>query len=249
MKPARDGRARRAGVTLIELLIAVSLLGLLSAGILVSMRVGFNAMEKANSKLMGNRRILRAQRILEEQIAGFMPLMALCQPNPPMPPVRMPFFHGELQSMRFLSSYSIGEGARGYPRILEFQVIPGENNRGVRLVVNEILYTGPAAAGLLCLGLGPDPLLGVQAPLFRPIEVGPHSFVLADRLEYCRFSYREELPAPLYEKWVTRWILPRWPSAIRIEMAPLDPDPSRMQPLTLTAAVRVNRIPAVDYAD
>jgi prepilin-type N-terminal cleavage/methylation domain-containing protein len=239
----------RRGVTLLELLIAVSLLSLLSVGVLMAMRVGLDAMQKTNSRLMDNRRVARAQRILEEQIAGFMPLVADCLPGPDRPRVRMPFFQGEPESMRFLSSYSLTEGARGYPRILEFQVIPGENNRGVRLVVNEHLYTGPAGAGMFCLGMGPDPLTGAQVPLFRPIEVGPYSFVLADRLAYCRFWYREAPPPPAPERWVPRWVQPQWPRAIRIEMAPLEPDPSRVQPMELIAPVRVNKIPMTEYVD
>jgi len=237
------------GVTLMELLIAVSLLSLLSVGLLTGMRVGLNALDKTNSRLMDNRRVARAQRIIEEQIAGFMPLVAECLPGPERPRMKMPFFQGEPQSMRFLSSYSLAEGSRGYPRVLEFQVIPGENNRGVRLIVNEHFYTGPLGAGAFCLGPGPDPLTGVQAPLFRPIEVGPASFVLADRLAYCRFSYREPLPPPALERWVPRWVQPQWPTAVRIEMAPLEPDSSRLQPMELVAPIRVNKIPMTDYVD
>lgn len=240
---------KRRGVTLLELLIAVSLLSLLAVGVLMAMRVGLDAMQKTNSRLMDNRRVARAQRILEEQIAGFMPLVAECMVGPDRPRVRMPFFQGEPESMRFLSSYSLAEGARGYPRILEFQVIPGENNRGVRLVVNEHLYTGPLGAGLFCMGMGPDPLTGAQVPLYRPIEVGPHSFVLADRLAFCRFWYRETPPPPAPERWVPRWVQPQWPRAIRIEMAPLEPDPSRVQAMELIAPVRVNKIPMTDYVD
>lgn len=237
------------GVTLMELLVAVSLLSLLSVGLLAAMRVSLNALEKTNSRLLDNRRVARAQRIIEEQIAGFMPLVAECLPGPERPPVKTPFFQGEPTSMRFLSSYSLAEGARGYPRILEFQVIPGENNRGVRLVVNEHLYTGPLGAGLFCFGPGPDPLSSAQVPLFPPIQVGPASFVLADRLAYCRFWFREPAPAPALHRWVPRWVQPQWPTAVRIEMAPLEPDPSRVQPMELIAPIRVNKIPMTEYVD
>jgi len=39
-------------------LIAVSLVGLMSIGILMSIRVGLNAMDKTNTRLMANRRVL-----------------------------------------------------------------------------------------------------------------------------------------------------------------------------------------------
>lgn len=237
------------GVTLMELLIAVSLLSLLSVGLLTAMRVGLAAMEKTNSRLMDNRRVARAQRILEEQIAGFIPVVAECLPPVEGPRTRMPFFQGEPQSMRFVSSHSLAEGARGYPRILEYRVIPIEDGRGVRLVVNEHLYTGPLGAGMFCLGQGHDPALGAQVPLFRPIEVGPASFVLADRLAYCHFWFREVLPPPAFERWVPRWVARQWPTAVRIEMAPLEPDRSKVQPMELIAPLRVTRIPMTDYVD
>ena len=131
--------------------------------------------------------------------------------------------------------------------ILEFQVIPGENSQGVRLVVNEHWYTGSRGAGQFCLGMGADPLTGTPAPLFLPIEVGAGSFVLADKLAYCRFSYRDLVPAPELERWLVRWIKPILPSAVRVEMAPLVPDSSRLEPLTLTIPVRVTRLPMETY--
>jgi hypothetical protein len=149
--------------------------------------------------------------------------------------------------MRFVSSYSLQEAARGLPQILEFQVIPGEE-RGVRLVVNENLYSGPLSAGAFCLGPGQDPELGVQTQRFIPIVVGPRSFVLADHLAYCRFSYLGTLPNKDVEQWSPAWIpINRWPLGIRIEMASLDTDAGRLKPLTVTAPVHVNRDPDYQY--
>jgi len=230
-----------------EVLIAVSLVGLMSVGILMSIRVGLNSMDKTNKKLMANRRVLGAQRILEQQVMGFMPVKADCRTFPDRPGAMLPFFQGEMQSMRFTSSYSIQEAGRGYPRILEFQVIPGENARGVRLVVNELLYTGPLSTGATCLGTSPDPVLGRQVPIFRPIQAGTQSFVLADRLSYCRFLYQEPLSEPGAVRWTGRWVQARLPQAIRVEMAPLEEDLSRIQPLSVTLPLRVNRDVLASY--
>ncbi len=235
----------RRGVTLLELLIAVSLLSLLTTGVLLALRVGFSAMRMTNDRLLDARRVLSAQRILEQQIAGLMPVIADCLAAPPRPPIKMAFFQGEPQSMRFVSSHSLGEAARGYPRIVEFQVIPGEADRGVRLVVNEHLYTGPLSAGRFCFGPG----AGVMPPAFPPIQVGPGSFVLADKLAYCRFLYREVLLPPLLDRWTPVWIRRGWPSAVRLEMAPLEADPARPPLLTVTAPIRINRVPFEDYGD
>ncbi len=237
-----------AGVTLLELIIAISLLGLLSLAILTALRVGVNGMVKANARLMDNRRAAGAQRILEDQIAGFMPVIANCQPaDPDGPVVRLPFFQGEPQSMRFVSSYSLGEGWRGMAQVLEFQVTAGAPGEGVRLIVNEHAYTGSVSAGVFCLGTAVDEEASLQVPQFRPIIVGPQSFVLADRLASCRFSYRQTLPAPAGERWVERWIFPVWPNAVRVDMVPLEPDRARIQPLSLIAPMRVNAEPGAGY--
>ena len=242
-------RGRQRGTTLIEVLVAVTLLSLLTVGVLTAMRLGLSSLERTNEKLIANRKVSGTQRILEQEIANFVPVVALCNVGPEAPAVKMSFFQGEPQSMRFVSTYSLQEGLRGYPRILEFQVIPGADNKGVRLVVNEHLYTGPTGAGLFCLGRGLDPALGVEAPRFPPIQIGPASFVLADRLAFCRFSFLEVRPAPELAVWRERWILPLLPRAIRIEMVPLEANPAALRPFTVTAPLRVTRIPIFDYAD
>ena len=240
-------RARQSGFTLIEVMISVTLVSLLAVGMMVAMRVGLNAMTKADAKLMLNRRVVGAQRVLEQQVAGLMPVTADCRPDPDAPPTRIPFFQGEAQSMRFASSYSLQQASRGLPMMIEFQVIPGEDNLGVRLVVNEFLYTGPRGAGATCIGLAPDPLAGGMAPRFLPIQPGPGSFVLDDKLASCSFSFRDPQPPPQPPRWVVRWAKPYLPDAIRIQMAPLKPDPARLEPVTLTIPVRVTRLPLEQY--
>jgi hypothetical protein len=238
VKPSRP----TAGITLLEVVIAVSLLSLLIVGMSTALRLGLNALSKTNTRLMANRRVTGSQQALQQQLEGFMPVIGLCGSAPGAPGgTKMPFFQGEPESMRFVSSYSLQEGARGFPRILEFQVVPGEGGKGVRLVLNENLYTGPASAGFFCLGGGPG------AFVFRPIEIGPRSFVLADRLAFCRFSYQSA--PPTHVEWTPAWKLPRWPGAIRIEMAPVDEEISRLRPVSVTARIHVNRYPIFEYGD
>src|SRR5262245_26334238 len=172
---------RNAGVTLMEVLIAVTLLSLLSMGMLFAIRIGLNTFGKTNEKLMYNRRVAGAQRILEQELQSLIPVVTTCGGGASGP--KFGFFQGDDSSMRLVSSFSLQGAWRGQPQILELTVIPGENGNGVRLIVNEIQYTGPLAPGKLCIG----PFDGGFA--FAPIHSGPTSFVLADNLEYCRFSY------------------------------------------------------------
>jgi general secretion pathway protein J len=222
---------RAAGFTLLEILIAITLLSLLSTGALLSMRMGLNALGRTNDRLISNRRVVGAQQILEQQLEGFMPVMAQCGGG------KIPFFLGQPQSMRFVSSYSLDEASRGHPRVLEFQVIPGERGEGVRLIVNEHLYAGPASVGPLCPG----------ASAFQSTEVGPQSFVLADRLASCRFIYQTDRPGPI--EWRGLWDVPKWPRAVKVEMVPLDDAGARLRPLTVTALIRVDRYTNFPYDD
>lgn len=237
-------RARAdAGVTLMELLIAVLLLSLLSVGMLFAMRIGLMAYGKTQSILMENRRVVGAQRILEEQLQGMMPVVAGCGG------ARMAFFQGEAQTMRLVSTFSLQQGWRGQPQILELFVIAGEGG-GVRLVVNEIPYTGPAGASQLCTGRAPDPLTGASVARFTPVEPGPRSFVLADKLAYCHFSYFTiPLDRRVAPHWTPDWTVSGWPFAVRVEMEPLKPNPSRLQPITVTAPIHLYRSPDIPYGD
>lgn len=236
------------GVTLIELLIAVSLVSLLSLAGMIALRVGFSAMEKTDSRFLSNRRALGAQRALEAQIAGFMPVQAECPAPLQSGSGMVRFFQGEAAAMRFVSSYSLEEGYRGLPRILEYLVIPGDQGRGVRLVVNEVPYTGAASAGRFCLGVDTGLAEGISSVRWAPVKAGPRSFVLADKLAYCRISYKEFLREAPFERWTPAWTSDRrWPMAVRIEMAPLEPDPSRLLPMTITEPLRAQKVPRGKY--
>jgi hypothetical protein len=236
---------RETGVTLMELLVAMMLLSLLSVGVLFGLRIGLNAMDRTNDRLRMNRRVLGVERVLTQQIAGFIPVTADCFVNPQGPPARFPLFQGEAQTMRFVSSYSLNDASRGYPQILEFQVIPGEEGRGVRLVVNEWLFSGPRSAGSACIGVVNTP----PQILFRPVEIGPASFVLADKLAHCSFFFKEEQELPKPDIWTQRWTRRYAPAAVRIEMSPLSPDPARLEVPSIVAPIHTRRNPDFEYTD
>jgi len=229
-----------AGVTLMELLISVLLLSLLSVGLLFALRIGFDTYTRTQNKLMDNRRVTGAQRILEQELEGLVPVEAQCGAGLPGGGAKTPFFQGEAETIRLVSTFSLQGAWRGQAQMLEIFIIPGEAG-GVRLVVNETPYEGPFAAGRLCAGPGRF-LSGSTA--------GPSTFVLADKLAYCRFAYLDQPqdqnrpPA-----WVTRVNGLTWPRAVRIEMAPLEPDPSRLQPITVVAPIRIFRQPEITYVD
>ena len=151
----------------------------------------------------------------------------------------MPVFNGTDQTLFLVSSFSMAEGSRGYPRLLSMQVVPSDRG-GLRLIVNEDLYTGPYAIMPLC-----------AAGVFLPVGVKPESFILADRLASCRIAYleRRQDGSPLGGAWVSVWQRPDLPQAVRVMMEPLAPDPARLPLVNVTVPIHVTREVMAPYVD
>jgi hypothetical protein len=83
-----------------------------------------------------------------------------------------------------------------------------------------------------------------------PTRATAQTFVLADKLAFCRFSYYtpaiaiNDPPA-----WQPNWAAKGWPLAVRIEMAPASADPSRLQPISVTAPLHIRRDADKVYTD
>ena len=240
--------SRRAGITLLELLIAVTLLSVLSLAMMLSMRIGISALGRTNSKLMDNRRIAGAQRVLEQQLEGLIPVTAPCAAEGPGATARATMISGQPNGLTIVSSFSLQEGSRGRPQVLQFFAIPGDQG-GVRLLVNETPYTGPLGISQMCVGIerGEE---NARLPRFSPPSATPRSFVLADHLRSIKFEYLAPAKKPGEPGiWTGSWNGPNWPYGIRIEMWPLEPTPARLQPVTVTAPIYINRNPGVQYED
>ncbi|HEU0120043.1 MAG TPA: prepilin-type N-terminal cleavage/methylation domain-containing protein [Bryobacteraceae bacterium] len=242
-------RRNQRGVTLLELLVAVTIMALLSLGVLYAMRVGLNAMGKTNDRFSKNRRVLGVERALTAQIAGLMPVTAECIGAEGGPAGKAVMFQGDPSAMRFVSSYSLMEGARGYPKLLEFTVIAGENGRGVRLIVNEMPFATPYSIRGVCVGQQANPETGQSGPMFAPIASRPDSFILADKLASVRFLYLETLPPPILQRWTPKWIANKLPAAIRLELIPLDLDAADLHVTSTTVPIRITANPMFTYGD
>jgi prepilin-type N-terminal cleavage/methylation domain-containing protein len=216
---------RQRGFTLMELMISITLVAAISAGILMSMRTGLQTMQKVNDRLASDRRVLAMQQILQHQLSNAMPVAGLCDTGG-----AVFSFNGTEQTMHLVSSYSMSEGARGYPRVIELQVI-GSSSGGLQLIANEAPYTGPGSTAQFCLGGG-----------FGTGRAGPQSFVVADRLAYCRFAYKGVDPEnPKGGAWGPEWTKSVLPSAARVEMAPLSGDAAHLPLLSVTARILITR--------
>lgn len=237
------GRGMARGMTLMEVLIAVTLVALLSVGMLYSLRAGLGSVETIDRRVEADRRASGAQRILEQEFAHLMPVIAPCRAGAEgIPSAPSAFFDGEPQVMRFVSAYSLEGAARGQAKILEMFVISGSDRNSVRLVVNELPYFNPLSAGVLCFQRFDESSGGQQFLAFAPPQTSPSSFVLADRLARVSFAYRELLNVEPWERWTDRWMNPdALPDAVRVDMAPLPGDSARIPPLPLYVRIPDSR--------
>lgn len=222
------------GFTLVEMLIAVTLVAAISTSMLFAIRTGLLSLSKVDGRLTSNRRVMSVERILARELGGVMPVIGYCSDNS-----QMPVFNGTDQMLHLVTSYSLAEGSRGEPRVLELQVVPSPGG-GMRLIANETLYSGPYATAPFC-----------AANSFRAGESTPQSFVIADRLAYCRISYQDVDPLSRMGNgnWLPQWGKINLPAAVHVDMAPAMPDPAYLPLVSVTVPIHVNRDVNAQYSD
>jgi prepilin-type N-terminal cleavage/methylation domain-containing protein len=232
---SRSTHRNQRGVTLLELMIAVTLVAGLSTGMLMAMRTSLMTYEKTAKKLESNRRFVKTQQILSNQIAAVIPAQGLCVPAEGQAVAVPSFLSGSVDALRLITSYSIAEGARGYPQIVEYRVLPSERG-GVRLVATEHAYTGPQSTTAFCSS--------APAP-------GGTAYVLAENLAYCHFSYHEPYNQNTFVEtpWLPLWDKPALPAGVHIEMRPLAPAAGGLSVLNVTVPIMVTRDPLSVYDD
>ncbi len=235
----RDHKLRDAerGVTLIELIISITLVAAIAGGMLTAMRTSLASLEKTQGRLEDNRRAMAVQQAILRQVSSLIPAMGDCgAPDGGGP--RISAFGGNAGYVHFVTTYSLGEGFRGYPRLVEIQVAP-EAGGTVRLLMNERLYYGPATLRQICVG-----------NQFLPFIETPQTTVIATGLAYARFFYHERIPGQLDAgEWLPIWARNPLPSAIRLELAPRDPSPTRVPMVSLHIPIRITRDIGATYVD
>lgn len=229
-----------SGVTLIELMIAITLVAILAGGLLTAMRAGLITYEKTGQRLNANRRGMNVQQIIANQLENAVPAAGLCQTSDEKNPVTsIPFFAGGPNWLRMVTTYSIAEGARGAARIVEYQAQPLAAG-GFRLAVAEHPYLNASSTMAYCGDLQE-----------RPVELGPAPVVLMDLLGQCRFEYHLAYNSFTYEElpWVDVWDTryPSLPAAVHIEMRA--GAPTTLPVVSFTIPLRADRNPVAAYAD
>lgn len=228
-------------MTLIEVLVAVTLLSILMAALFTALQVGSASWSDVRRRLTEDRAIVNANALLHAAIAGIVPVEARASRTAGLGTAIPVFFQGEPEAMRFVTAYSVTDGVRGGLQVVELLVMRTSN--GLRVILNQSPYRGAESLGRLVEGRRPDADFPGGRFVFAPIRPAAGSLIVADQLSECRFSY---LTPPRSVGEPSRW-LPNWadpaslPPAITIHLA-AEPNGSKLRPVSIVAAVRARKV-------
>jgi prepilin-type N-terminal cleavage/methylation domain-containing protein len=196
------------GITLIELLIAMSLLGLISLGMLFAMRIGVNSWQHANKRMSADRSVIAASDLITEQLAGARAKVVGWGPLERR--AGFLYFEGRAGRMRLLTDYSVAARVRGGMWIAEYWFESNARNE-CRLMYNERPFRSDddIASTVNQVVTGPA---GYVADYRAPVT-SASTRVLYSGIHNCTFEYLvEPFNAPVY--WTPNWtsdnrLLPR----------------------------------------
>jgi general secretion pathway protein J len=179
-----DGQARRAldqGFTLLELLVAITLLGLLMAALFGALRLGARVWETGEARLDASARVQLVQDFLRQRLAEALPLEAVVRSEDAVPE---PVFEGGIDAVRFANVLPEHLGAGLY--LMELALAEDGDGEGGR---NLVLRWQP---------------LDLGAPGAAP-TAEPQERVLLDRIEALELAYFGSLEPRLPPEWWPQW--------------------------------------------
>ena len=125
--------SRKAGFTILELTISISLIGLIVLIILGALRLGYRSIESGEKRIEYLERIRSSFNIIDSQIQSYSALTY----NDDMG-VKKYYFIGKRGLLQFSTNYSVWGGEKGYV-IATYTVTPAENGKQVFYVTEHIV--------------------------------------------------------------------------------------------------------------
>lgn len=124
--------SRKAGFTILELTISISLIGLIVLIILGALRLGYRSIESGEKKIEYLERIRSSFHIIDSQIQSYFPLTYEDEGG------KKYYFKGKRGLMQFSTNYSVWGGEKGYV-IATYTVTPAENGKQLLYVTEHIV--------------------------------------------------------------------------------------------------------------
>lgn len=112
---------RQKGFTLLELLISITILGLIAVILFGAMRLGMRSVDSGEKKIERLERARASMRIINSQIQSLMPLTYTKDTS------NKYLFTGGSDTIQFPTSFSVLGKQRGYV-LATYKVVQGENN-------------------------------------------------------------------------------------------------------------------------
>lgn len=214
MKPCEREHPPNAGLTLIEAVLALGLMGLILAALLAVSSSGLSAWLDTRDALWDIRREANWTDELRSSLAAMVPLVV---PTASGSGGQSVYFQGEPQAMRFISAHSPAYRGRGGIRLVSLLASSSEQGRS-------LLFADAPCPDLQRLGqILAGPIRGQRPIKTVPIDLGrdgqPVSATMAENVTGCKFQYlRVPARAGQESSWVSRWDTPNaLPQAVRIE--------------------------------
>jgi general secretion pathway protein J len=125
--------SRKAGFTILELTISISLIGLIVLIILGALRLGYRSIESGEKRIEYLERIRSSFNIIDSQIQSFSALTY----NDDMG-VKKYYFIGKRGLLQFSTNYSVWGGEKGYV-VATYTVVPAENGKQFLYVTEHVV--------------------------------------------------------------------------------------------------------------
>lgn len=207
------GNRAAAGITLLELMAAVTISGLVAVAVLTSARIGMRAWEKGQQSVLQLRRTTNVQDMVYLQLSNHLLRTVVVEFSNRRQP--MPFFFAEEHRLVLLTSYSARESGRGGIVVADY-FAEQQPDQTWSLWLDE----RPALDGEQLAGWVEGTLQAQDGlrPVLRQFQRA-NAVLLWKGLSECRFEYRATPPAQA--DWVSSWSLlarNRMPAAVALQV-------------------------------